>query len=93
MFIQKFRDSFKILPQKIKLSFFMMIFYSVLISIFEFFGIASIPLLFSTLLNLNENSSMDLFEKFNFNNIDKIKYRINFDFSWDNFFFKVLFIS
>lgn len=72
MFIQKFKDSFKILPQKIKLSFFMMIFYSVLISIFEFFGIASIPILFSTLLNLNENSSMDLFEKFNFNNIDKI---------------------
>lgn len=72
MFIQKFKDSFKILPQKIKLSFIMMIFYSILISIFEFFGIASIPLLFSTLLNLNETSSISFFEKMNLVFVDKI---------------------
>lgn len=62
MFKDKFKESFKLLPLKLRLGFFNIVFYSILISIFEFFSIASLPILLGSLLNFNENSNFEYFE-------------------------------
>lgn len=62
MFKDKFKESFKLLPLKLRLGFFYIVFYSILISIFEFFSIASLPILLGSLLNFNENSNFEYFE-------------------------------
>ncbi len=67
MFKNKFKQSFKLLPYNLKQSFFGIIFCSLLISVFEFFSLASLPILLASIINFKDSNSLEYFENFKLN--------------------------
>lgn len=67
MFKNKFKQSFKLLPYNLKQSFFGIIFCSLLISVFEFFSLASLPILLVSIINFKDSNSLEYFENFKLN--------------------------
>ena len=62
MILTNFSKVFKLISWKYKKNFFIIVFYSILISIFEFISIGTVPILLASLFNLKDNNTFEYIE-------------------------------
>ena len=62
MISTNFSKVFKLISWKHKKNFFIIVFYSILISIFEFISIGTVPILLASLFNLKDNNTFEYIE-------------------------------